>query len=192
MNSLTENCDKFTLWGGRVLLGASGIVVQLSSSGRHHISHLTIEFEDENGVKVDFHAWCACRPRWPLEYGLKNAKEWRLRSWDEDAHLRVGMFRGWDDLRDDRVNETVVFHQLRLTASSRGEEEHGLIIKVYATRDARAQQNELFVLRALVARGRAKATSRTALWLKWLLGAGSLALPDELVRQVLGFWRPTE
>jgi len=102
------------------------------------------------------------------------------------------MFRGWDDLRDDRVNETVVFHQLRLTASSRGEEEHGLIIKVYATRDARAQQNELFVLRALVARSRAKATSRTALWLKWLLGAGSLALPDELVRQVLGFWRPTE
>ena len=196
MNSLTENCDKFTLsWGGTgtVLLGESGIVVSFKPFlGWNFSGSLTIEFEDENGHKVDFHAWCACRPRWPLEYGLKNAKEWRLRSWDEDAHLRVGMFRGWDDLRDDRVNETVVFHQLRLTASSRGEEEHGLIIKVYATRDARAQQNELFVLRALVARGRAKATSRTALWLKWLLGAGSLALPDELVRQVLGFWRPTE
>ena len=104
----------------------------------------------------------------------------------------------WHDIRNDIVNETVAFHQLRLTASSRGEEKHGLIIKVYAEQTyaraqyARAQQNELFVLRALVARGRAKATSRTAPWLKWLLGAGSLALPDELVRQVLGFWRPTE
>ena len=44
----------------------------------------------------------------------------------------------------------------------------------------------------VVARGRAKATSRTAPWLKWLLGAGALALPDELARQVLGTWRPTE
>ena len=200
MKTLIDNRRDFTIWldEGPVLLGESGIVVSFSRTAytklkkRPITGHLTIRFEDKNGASVDFHAWCACRPRWPLEYGLKNAKEWRLRSWDEDAHLRVGMFRGWDDLRDDRVNETVVFHQLRLTASSRGEEEHGLIIKVYATRDARAQQNELFVLRALVARGRAKATSRTALWLKWLLGAGSLALPDELVRQVLGFWRPTE
>ena len=92
------------------------------------------------------------------------------------------------------ADETVVFHQLRLTASSHGRKNHSLIIKVYAKQTyaraqyARAQRNELFVLRALVARGRAKATSRTALWLKWLLGAGSLALPDELVRQVLGFW----
>ena len=199
METLIDNCGHFRLFlhPGAVLLGESGIVVSFRLVERYKqqapsSGHVIIEFEDENGEKVDFHAWCACRPRWPLEYGLKNAKEWRLRSWDEDAHLRVGMFRGWDDLRDDRVNETVVFHQLRLTASSRGEEEHGLIIKVYATRDARAQQNELFVLRTLVARGRAKATSRTALWLKWLLGAGSLALPDELVRQVLGFWRPTE
>ena len=96
------------------------------------------------------------------------------------------------------VDETVVFHQLRLAASSQGRENHGLIITVYAKKTyaraqyARAQRNELFVLRALVARGRAKATSRTAPWLKWLLGAGALALPDELARQVLGTWRPTE
>ena len=76
---------------------------------------------------------------------------------------------------------------------------HDVFIRVYAEQTyaraqyARSQRNELFVLRALVARGRAKATSRTAPWLKWLLGAGSLAaLPDELARQVLGFWRPTE
>ena len=75
---------------------------------------------------------------------------------------------------------------------------HDVFIKVYAEQTyaraqyARSQRNELFVLRALVARRRAKATSRTAPWLKWLLGAGSLALPDELARQVLGFWRPTE
>ena len=98
------------------------------------------------------------------------------------------------------VKETVVFHQLRLrveTSSSEGEM-HDVFIRVYAEQTyaraqyARSQRNELFVLRALVARGRAKATSRTAPWLKWLLGAGSLALPDELARQVFGFWRPTE
>ena len=82
-------------------------------------------------------------------------------------------------LRIPEVKETVVFHQLRLrveTSSSEGEM-HDVFIKVYAEQTyaraqyARSQRNELFVLRALVARGRAKATSRTALWLKWLLAA---------------------
>ena len=140
------------------------------------------------GTSVDFHAWCARRPLWPLEYGVNNAKKW---------HLNANKWRcmGEDNYS---VDETVVFHQLRFTVSSIGRENHGFIIKVYAKQTyaraqyARTQRNELFILRALVARGRAKATSRTAPWLKWLLGAGSLALPDELARQVLGFWRPTE
>ena len=125
MTSLTENCDKFTLWGGSVVLGASGIVVQLNSSGRDHISHLTIEFEDESGASVDFHAWCACRPRWPLEYGLNNAKQWRFSSSDPSQFRRGGL------PSSQRVNETVRFHQLRLTVSSNGKS-HGLDIKVYA------------------------------------------------------------
>ena len=126
MRELIENCDKFTLWGGEgVLLGASGIVVQLNSSGRDHISHLTIEFEDENGVKVDFHAWCACRPRWPREYGLNNAKEWSFSSSDPSYGRRGGL------PSSQRVNETVRFHQLRLTVSSSGRS-HGLDITVYA------------------------------------------------------------
>ena len=203
MNSLTDNCDKFTLryggYGGSVLLGESGIVVSLSSwlTSKSHSGSLTIEFEDENGEKVDFHTWCACRPLWPLEYGLNNAKVWLFVS-------RADEFRSpWDPsklIRIPKVNETVVFHQLRLrvaTSSSEGEM-HDVFIKVYAEQTyaraqyARSQRNELFVLRALVSRRRAKATSRTAPWLKWLLGAGSLALPDELARQVFGFWRPTE
>ena len=133
MNSLTENCDKFTLnYGGRVLLGASGIVVSLSS----HFSHwklfstnsvsLTIEFEDENGEKVDFHTWCACRPRWPLEYGLNNAKMWTFWSRDPTHYRRRGLGPS-----SQRVNETVRFHQLRLTVSSSGRS-HGLGITVYA------------------------------------------------------------
>ena len=127
MNSLIENCDKFTLWGGSVVLGASGIVVQLSSSARqtHTISSLTIEFEDENGERVDFHAWCACRPRWPLEYGLNNAKKWSFSSTDPSYGRRGGL------PSSQRVNETVRFHQLRLTVSSSGKS-HGLDIKVYA------------------------------------------------------------
>ena len=62
MKSLIENCDKFSLrygpYGGSVLLGASGIVVSLSSwlTSKSHSGSLTIEFEDENGQKVDFHA----------------------------------------------------------------------------------------------------------------------------------------
>ena len=157
------------------------------------LRHLTITFEDENGASVDFHTWCARRPLWPLEYGLNNAKEWRFWSRADDDWTSI---MGQDYYRV--KNETVVFHQLRLTASSHGRVNHGLIIKVYAKQTyaraqyARAQRNKLFVLRALVTRGRAKATSRTAPWLKWLLGAGLLALPDELAQQVLGFWRPTE
>ena len=125
MTSLTENCDKFTLWGGSVVLGASGIVVQLNSSGRDHISHLTIEFEDESGASVDFHAWCACRPRWPLEYGPNNAKMWWFSSSDPTfCHRGLGP-------SSQRVNETVRYHQLRLTVSSSGQW-HGLDIEVYA------------------------------------------------------------
>ena len=191
---LIDNCSHFELNLHRravsaVLLRESGIVVSFSRTAHcTFFSNLTITFEDENGASVDFHAWCARRPLWPLEYGVNNAKKW---------HLNANKWRcmGEDNYS---VDETVVFHQLRLTASSHGPEIHGLIIKVYAKQTyaraqyARAQRNELFVLRALVARGRAKATSRTAPWLKWLLGAGLLALPDELARQVLGFWRPTE
>ena len=85
-------------------------------------------------------------------------------------------------------SRTVAYPSLRdLTITF--EDENGASVHFHAWR---AQRNELFVLRALVACGRAKATSRTAPWLKWLLGAGALALPDELARQVLGFWRPTE
>ena len=126
MNSLTENCDKFTLWGGSVVLGSSGIVVSLYSSGRDHISYLTIEFEDENGDRVDFHAWCACRPRWPLEYGLNNAKMWTFWSRDPTHYGRRGLGPS-----SQRVNETVRFHQLRLTVSSSGRS-HALFITVYA------------------------------------------------------------
>ena len=195
IESLIDNCSNFTLSQNRraVLLGESGIVVSFSSTTRHcgfFFSTLTITFEDENGASVDFHAWCARRPLWPLEYGLNNAKELRLYA------------KEWTCMGEDNysADETVVFHQLRLrveTSSSEGEM-HDVFIRVYAEQTyaraqyARSQRNELFVLRALVSRRRAKATSRTAPWLKWLLGAGSLALPDELARQVLGFWRPTE
>ena len=128
MNSLTNNCDKFTLsYGGRVLLGESGIVVSLSSwlTSKSHSGSLTIEFENENGHKVDFHAWCACRPRWPLEYGLNNAKEWSFSSSDPSQFRRGGL------PSSQRVDETVRFHQLRLTVSSSGRS-HGLDITVYA------------------------------------------------------------
>ena len=37
----------------------------------------------------------------------------------------------------------------------------------------------------------AETTSRTAPGIKWLLGAGSLALPNELIREILEFWRAT-
>ena len=56
----------------------------------------------------------------------------------------------------------------------------------------RLDHKMLFVLRALVARGRATTTSRTAPSVKWLLGAGSLALPDEIAWKILSFWRATE
>ena len=128
MNSLTNNCNKFTLsYGGSVLLGESGIVVSLSSwlTSKSHSKSLTIEFEDENGQKADFHAWCACRPRWPLEYGLKNAKKWSFCSSDPSQFCRGGL------PSSQRVNETVRFHQLRLTVSSSGRM-HGLTITVYA------------------------------------------------------------
>ena len=130
MNSLTENCDKFTLsWGGTgtVLLGESGIVVSFKPFlGWNFSGSLTIEFEDENGERVDFHAWCACRPRWPLDYGLNNAKMWWFSSSDPTHYGSRG--RGPSS---QRVNETVRFHQLRLTVSSSGRS-HGLDIKVYA------------------------------------------------------------
>ena len=129
MNSLTENCDKFTLsWGGTgtVLLGESGIVVSFKPFlGWNFSGSLTIEFEDENGQKVDFHAWCACRPRWPLEYGIHNAKEWKFWSRDPSQFCRGGL------PSSQRVNETVRFYQLRLTVSSSGKS-HGLDITVYA------------------------------------------------------------
>ena len=131
MTSLTENCDKFTLSYDRsVLLGESGIVVTLSTLTPYnreyrHEKTLTIEFENENGQKVDFHAWCACHPRWPLEYGLKNAKKWSFCSSDPSQFCRGGL------PSSQRVNETVRFHQLRLTVSSSGRW-HGLDIKVYA------------------------------------------------------------
>ena len=129
MNSLTENCDNFTLsWGGTgtVLLGESGIVVSFKPFlGWNFSGSLTIEFEDENGQKVDFHAWCACRPRWPLEYGLNNAKMWWFSSSDPTfCHRGLGP-------SSQRVNETVRYHQLRLTVSSSGQW-HGLDIEVYA------------------------------------------------------------
>ena len=128
MNKLVENCDKFTCYGGSVLLGESGIVVSCYPSliSRGYPSKtLTIEFEDDNGGKVDFHAWCACRPRWPLEYGLNNAKEWTFWSSDPSQFCRGGL------PSSQRVNETVRFHQLRLTVSSSGQW-HGLDIEVYA------------------------------------------------------------
>ena len=56
----------------------------------------------------------------------------------------------------------------------------------------RLDHKMLFVLRALVASGRATTTSRTAPSVKWLLGAGSLALPDEIAWKILSFWRATE
>ena len=140
MNSLTNNCDKFTLsYGGRVLLGASGIVVSLYSwegpgLSRSHSKSLTIEFEDEHGQKVDFHAWCACRPRWQLAYGLNDAKVWRFSSSDPTHYGRRGLGPS-----SQRVNETVRFHQLRLTVSSSGRS-HGLDITVYAEQSHPAPQ----------------------------------------------------
>ena len=128
MKELIDNCDKFTLnYGGSVLLGASGIVVSLSPwlTSKSHSSSLTIEFEDENGERVDFHAWCACRPRWPLEYGRIFAKQWSFSSSDPSYGRRGGL------PSSQRVNETVRFHQLRLTVSSSGKS-HGLDIRVYA------------------------------------------------------------
>ena len=128
MNSLTENCDKFTCYGGSVVLGESGIVVSVFPSliSRGHPSKtLTIEFENVHGQKVDFHAWYACRPRWPLGYGLNNAKEWSFSSTDPSYGRRGGL------PSSQRVNETVRFHQLRLTVSSSGKS-HGLDIRVYA------------------------------------------------------------
>ena len=128
MKELIDNCGKFTLsYCGSILLGESGIVVSLSPwlTSKSHSSSLTIEFEDEHGRKVDFHAWCACRPRWPLEYGLNNAKVWRFVSSDPSYGRRGGL------PSSQRVNETVRFHQLRLTVSSSGKS-HGLDITVYA------------------------------------------------------------
>ena len=129
MNCITANCDKFTLsWGGTgtVLLGESGIVVSFKPFlGWNFSGSLTIEFEDENGVRIDFHAWRACRPRWPLEYGLNNAKEWSFVSSDPSYGRRGGL------PSSQRVNETVRFHQLRLTVSSSGQW-HGVHITVYA------------------------------------------------------------
>ena len=84
METLIDNCGHFTIWldEGPVLLGESGIVVSFSRTAytklkkRPITGHLTIRFEDKNGASVDFHTWCACRPLWPLEYGLNNAKVW--------------------------------------------------------------------------------------------------------------------
>ena len=58
-------------------------------------------------------------------------------------------------------------------------------------RSNRVAIKKLLVLRALVTGGRAETTSRTAPSVKWLLGAGSLALPNELIREILGYWRAT-
>ena len=58
-------------------------------------------------------------------------------------------------------------------------------------RSNRVAIKKLLVLRALVTGGRAETTSRTAPSIKWLLGAGSLALPNELIREILGYWRAT-
>ena len=58
-------------------------------------------------------------------------------------------------------------------------------------RSNRVAIKKLLVLRALVTCGRAETTSRTAPSVKWLLGAGSLALPDEITREILGYWRAT-
>ena len=58
-------------------------------------------------------------------------------------------------------------------------------------RSNRVAIKKLLVLRALVTGGRAETTSRTAPSIKWLLGAGSLALPNELIREILKFWRAT-
>ena len=58
-------------------------------------------------------------------------------------------------------------------------------------RSNRVAIKKLLVLRALVTEGRAETTSRTAPSVKWLLGAGSLALPDELTWEILKFWRAT-
>ena len=58
-------------------------------------------------------------------------------------------------------------------------------------RNNRVAIKKLLVLRALVTSGRAETTSRTAPSIKWLLGAGSLALPNELIREILGYWRAT-
>jgi len=69
METLIDNCSDFTLSQNRraVLLGESGIVVSFRLVERYKqqapsSGHLIIEFEDENGERVDFHTWCACRP----------------------------------------------------------------------------------------------------------------------------------
>ena len=132
METLIDNCGHFRLFlhPGAVLLGESGIVVSFRLVERYKqqapsSGHVIIEFEDENGEKVDFHAWCACRPRWPLGYVLINAKEWTFWSSDPSYGRRGGL------PSSQRVNETVRFYQLRLTVSSSGKS-HGLDIKVYA------------------------------------------------------------
>ena len=71
-----------------------------------------------------------------------------------------------------------------------GQEEAARALRNLA-RSNRVAIKKLLVLRALVTRGRAETTSRTAPSIKWLLGAGSLALPNELIREILGYWRAT-
>ena len=71
-----------------------------------------------------------------------------------------------------------------------GHEEAARALRLLA-RSNRVAIKKLLVLRALVTGGRAETTSRTAPSIKWLLGAGSLALPNELIREILGYWRAT-
>ena len=71
-----------------------------------------------------------------------------------------------------------------------GQEEAAAALESLA-RSNRVAIKKLLVFRTLVMRGRAETTSRTAPSVKWLLGAGSLALPDEITREILGYWRAT-
>ena len=71
-----------------------------------------------------------------------------------------------------------------------GQEEAAAALESLA-RSNRVAIKKLLVFRTLVMRGRAETTSRTAPSIKWLLGAGSLALPNELIREILGYWRAT-
>ena len=64
-------------------------------------------------------------------------------------------------------------------------------MKARAAALERLDRKKLLVLRALVTCGRAEPTLRTAPSVKWLLGAGSFALPNELTREILSFWRAT-